>query len=132
MSLNCISLITATMVMNIKRRAQHDPIPAVSPWLLHVCEKYLSKITCTTLSDWKRMTEAPDESNVAAGIEEFETSNIEENETSLYEQYKEITPTDTMPGSSGASSVTVLGKQLKYMYTFRLKSDIHEKSKWEV
>ena len=60
------------------------------------------------------MTEAPDESNVAAGVEEFETSNNEENETSLYEQYKEITPTDTMPGSP----VTVLGKQLKYMYTF--------------
>ena len=116
MSLNCISLITATMVMNIKRRAQHEPIPTVSPWLLNLCEKYLSKITCTTLSDWKRMAEAPDESNMAAGIEEFELNQADDDENdTLDEQYMEMTPTDTMPSSSGVSPKIKFGMHL-YMY----------------
>lgn len=61
MSLNCISLITATIIMNIKRLSYQDPPPEVPKSLLVLCEKYLSKIICTRLADWKRIASSPDE-----------------------------------------------------------------------
>ena len=61
MSLNCVSLITATVVMNIKRRSQNEPVPKVAPWLLYLCEHYLSRITCTSISDWKKIATIPKE-----------------------------------------------------------------------
>lgn len=102
MSLNCVSLITATMVMNIKRRAQHDPIPKVSPWLLYICENYLSKITCTTLSDWKRITELPDETAATTGFDDHKLTDITEEDD--YLQLKELTPTEPSPPSTNTSS----------------------------
>lgn len=47
----------ATFIMNIKRRSLEDPTPRVPPLLLHICEKYLSKIICTSISQWKRIAD---------------------------------------------------------------------------
>lgn len=57
MSLNSVSLIMATFIMNIKRRSLEEPTPRVPPLLLHICEKYLSKVVCTTMSQWKRIAD---------------------------------------------------------------------------
>lgn len=59
MSLNSISLIMATFIMNIKRRSLEDPTPKVPPLLLWICEDYLSKIVCTNMSQWKRIADTP-------------------------------------------------------------------------
>ncbi|KAK3603124.1 hypothetical protein CHS0354_027912 [Potamilus streckersoni] len=58
MTLNCVSLIMATIVINIKRRSQLDPIPPVPPLILSFCENYLSKVVCTHFDDWKRRLNA--------------------------------------------------------------------------
>ncbi|XP_061168797.1 neuronal acetylcholine receptor subunit beta-3-like [Saccostrea echinata] len=47
MTLNCISLIMATLVMSIKRRSTLKPVPKVPPIMLWVCKQILGKITCT-------------------------------------------------------------------------------------
>lgn len=52
MTFNCISLITATIVMNIKKRGNTRHIPDVPPWVLRFCEKTLAKIVCTKMSYW--------------------------------------------------------------------------------
>jgi hypothetical protein len=61
MSLNCISLITATLVMNIKRLSYLEPPPEVPKRLLYFCENYLSKIICARMSDWKRIASNPED-----------------------------------------------------------------------
>ena len=114
MSLNCISLITATMVMNIKRRAQHDPIPQVSPWLLYICENYLSKITCTSLLNWKRMAADPDESKKAEGRDDNHLDNIRE-EDEEFLQLKEVDPWEPDSHTNNISTPTTIGKCLHLM-----------------
>ena len=47
MTLNCISLIMATLVMSIKKRSTLKPVPQVPPLMLQICKRYLGKITCT-------------------------------------------------------------------------------------
>lgn len=47
MTLNCISLIMATLVMSIKKRSTLKPVPRVPPVMLWVCKQVLGKITCT-------------------------------------------------------------------------------------
>ncbi|KAL4227294.1 hypothetical protein ACF0H5_012740 [Mactra antiquata] len=59
MSLNCVSLITATIIMNIKRLSYLEPPPKVPGTLLTLCEKYLSKIICIRIADWKRIASNP-------------------------------------------------------------------------
>lgn len=67
MSLNCISLITATVIINIKRLSYLDPPPAVPKRLLDLCENYISKIICTRLSDWERIASNPEDTLIASG-----------------------------------------------------------------
>lgn len=66
MSLNCISLITATVIINIKRLSYLDPPPEVPKRLLDLCENYISKIICTRLSDWKRIASNPEDKLIAS------------------------------------------------------------------
>eukprot|EP00105_Crassostrea_gigas_P015880 XP_011433049.1 PREDICTED: neuronal acetylcholine receptor subunit beta-3 [Crassostrea gigas] len=47
MTLNCISLIMATLVMGIKKRSTLKPVPQVPPLMLKACKQLLAKITCT-------------------------------------------------------------------------------------
>ncbi|XP_052796523.1 neuronal acetylcholine receptor subunit beta-3-like [Mya arenaria] len=61
MSLNSISLITATIIMNIKRRSLADPPPPVPRILMHVCEKYLARVVCARMTNWKRIASTPNE-----------------------------------------------------------------------
>ncbi|KAK3096941.1 hypothetical protein FSP39_004975 [Pinctada imbricata] len=49
MTLNCISLILATMIMSVKKRANLKPVPEVPKFVLRICETYLSRITCTSV-----------------------------------------------------------------------------------
>ena len=50
MTLNCTSLIIATVVMNIKTRANMKPVPEVSPFLSKLCRGILGKLTCMQFS----------------------------------------------------------------------------------
>ena len=43
MTFNCISLIMATIVMNIKKRGDEKQCPDVPAWMLWVCHNILSK-----------------------------------------------------------------------------------------
>ena len=47
MTLNCISLILATLVMSIKKKAKLKPVPDVPPLVLWFCKRYLGRVTCT-------------------------------------------------------------------------------------
>ncbi|KAK7116431.1 neuronal acetylcholine receptor subunit alpha-10-like [Littorina saxatilis] len=47
MTFNCISLIMATIVMNIKKRGDEKQCPDVPTWMLWLCHNVLSKIVCT-------------------------------------------------------------------------------------
>ncbi|XP_029643592.1 neuronal acetylcholine receptor subunit alpha-10-like isoform X1 [Octopus sinensis] len=53
MTLNCVSLIMATVVMNIRKHADEKLCPKVPPCLLWMCKKCLSKFTITRLRDWQ-------------------------------------------------------------------------------
>lgn len=50
MTLNCTSLIIATVVMNIKTRANMKPVPEVPPFLSKLCRGILGKCTCMQFS----------------------------------------------------------------------------------
>ncbi|KAK6179138.1 hypothetical protein SNE40_011560 [Patella caerulea] len=47
MTFNCVSLIMATLVMNIKKRGEEEKCPDVPKWLLWLCHVVLSKIALT-------------------------------------------------------------------------------------
>ena len=49
MTLNSISLLFATLVINIKKKGERKPCPEVPRVLLLLCKKFLAKITCTTM-----------------------------------------------------------------------------------
>ena len=53
MTMNCISLMLATLVMIIKKHAGLKPVPLVPSWVLWLCQSVLSKIICTKLKDWE-------------------------------------------------------------------------------
>ncbi|KAH9495404.1 Neuronal acetylcholine receptor subunit alpha-2 [Bulinus truncatus] len=48
MTFNCVSLIMATIVMNIKKRGDDCPCPNVPAWLFAVCHHFIGKVVCTT------------------------------------------------------------------------------------
>ncbi|XP_046583763.1 neuronal acetylcholine receptor subunit alpha-5-like [Haliotis rubra] len=47
MTFNCVSLIMATLVMNIKKRGEDKQSPAIPKWLFWLCRVVLSKIVLT-------------------------------------------------------------------------------------
>ncbi len=49
MTLNSISLVCATLVINIKKKGERKPCSEVPPWLLKFCVKFLGPITCTRM-----------------------------------------------------------------------------------
>ena len=49
MTLNSISLVFATLVINIKKKGERKPCPEVPPIVLFVCKKLLARITCTRM-----------------------------------------------------------------------------------
>lgn len=53
MTLNCVSLIMATVVMNIRKHADEKLCPKVPPCLLWMCKTCLSTFTITRLRDWQ-------------------------------------------------------------------------------
>ncbi|KAL5004793.1 hypothetical protein ScPMuIL_018249 [Solemya velum] len=53
MTLNSVSLILATIVMNVKKRANRRPVPRVPRKALWFCKHILSKLTIVRLNDWK-------------------------------------------------------------------------------
>ncbi|XP_055864305.1 neuronal acetylcholine receptor subunit beta-3-like isoform X1 [Biomphalaria glabrata] len=48
MTFNCVSLIMATIVMNIKKRGDECPCPNVPSWLFGVCHHVIGRIVCTS------------------------------------------------------------------------------------
>ncbi|XP_045216741.2 neuronal acetylcholine receptor subunit alpha-5-like isoform X2 [Mercenaria mercenaria] len=104
MSLNCISLITATIVMNIKRLSYLEPPPEVPKRLLNLCENYLSKLICARLSDWKRIASNPEDrlihenkSNrvqLLSTVDSFVMTDRTDSANTQYVQLKEL-PSDT-------------------------------------
>ena len=49
MTLNSISLLCATLVINIKKKGERIPCPEVPPILLKFCSKVLAKVTCSKM-----------------------------------------------------------------------------------
>lgn len=47
MTFNCVSLIMATIVMNIKKRGDDSPCPTVPSWLLWLCHNIFGSVVCT-------------------------------------------------------------------------------------
>ncbi|XP_021368600.1 neuronal acetylcholine receptor subunit alpha-10-like isoform X2 [Mizuhopecten yessoensis] len=52
MTMNCISMIMATVVLIIKKHGGLKPVPMVPAWVLWFCETCLSKLVCTQLRSW--------------------------------------------------------------------------------
>lgn len=72
-TLNSVSLIMATLVMNIKKRADRRPCGKVPPWLLWLSERVLRKFTITRLSDWQHAITSCDEPSSSASPEPQES-----------------------------------------------------------
>ena len=49
MTLNAMSLLFATLVINIKKKGDRAFCPEVPHYLMVICKRFLSKITCTKL-----------------------------------------------------------------------------------
>ena len=49
MTLISISLLFATLVINIKKRGDHHPSTDVPLFLINLCRNYLARVTCTQL-----------------------------------------------------------------------------------
>ena len=49
MTLNSISLLFATLVINIKKKGERKPCPEVPPLVLAICRRVLARITCTRM-----------------------------------------------------------------------------------
>ncbi|CAL1526681.1 unnamed protein product [Lymnaea stagnalis] len=47
MTFNCVSLIMATIVMNIKKRGDDSPCPDVPVWLFSLCHYVFGRVVCT-------------------------------------------------------------------------------------
>ena len=47
MTLNSISLIIATLVINVKKKGERKPPPIMPRWFLRFCVIYLARVTCT-------------------------------------------------------------------------------------
>ena len=47
MTFNCVSLIMATIVMNIKKLGDDSPCPDVPRWLFALCHHVLGRVVCT-------------------------------------------------------------------------------------
>lgn len=47
MTFNCVSLIMATIVMNIKKLGDDSPCPVVPRWLFALCHHVLGRVVCT-------------------------------------------------------------------------------------
>lgn len=47
MTFNCVSLIMATIVMNIKKRGDDSPCPDVPLWLFSLCHYVFGRVVCT-------------------------------------------------------------------------------------
>lgn len=56
MTFNCVSLIMATVVMNIKRRGDLTQCPQVPRWLFVLCDRALGPLVCTL---WKKVDFIP-------------------------------------------------------------------------
>ncbi|KAK7463967.1 hypothetical protein BaRGS_00038049 [Batillaria attramentaria] len=108
MTFNCISLIMATIVMNIKKRGDEKHCPDVPSWLLWICHHVLSRVVCTRYL-WKDDILIPEKSDDA---DDNDTDNLEHNcIDSVYRQafnrnYSAVSTSDVMyyPVTSGTSS----------------------------
>ena len=49
MTLNSISLLFSTLIINIKKKGERNPCPEVPRILMKLCQNFLAKVTCTTL-----------------------------------------------------------------------------------
>ena len=49
MTLNSISLLFSTLIINIKKKGDRNPCPQVPIVLMKLCTNFLAKVTCTTL-----------------------------------------------------------------------------------
>ena len=148
MSLNSVSLIMATFIMNIKRRSLEDPTPRVPPLLLHVCEKYLSKVVCTSMSQWKRIADTPKyiEEHVTIFHPTDDTYESDDNDRNA-EQYfplqditsvtsndstdKQISELSTEPGTVKNSLQRTETAESSFSFSFTSNNDIsnnHEAS----
>ncbi|XP_033749117.1 neuronal acetylcholine receptor subunit alpha-10-like [Pecten maximus] len=52
MTMNCISMIMATVVLIIKKHGGLKPVPMVPAWVMWFCETCLSKLVCTKIRSW--------------------------------------------------------------------------------
>ncbi|XP_069138565.1 neuronal acetylcholine receptor subunit alpha-10-like [Argopecten irradians] len=52
MTMNCISMIMATVVLIIKKHGSLKPVPLVPAWVMWFCETCLSKLVCTKIRYW--------------------------------------------------------------------------------
>ena len=102
MSLNSISLIMATVIMNIKRRSLGDPPPPVPRMLMHVCENVLARLLCSRMANWKRiaagsmehlekLARASTAATPAPGDEQLVNSDSESSEETQFIQLRDMT-----------------------------------------
>ncbi|XP_052286748.1 neuronal acetylcholine receptor subunit alpha-10-like isoform X2 [Dreissena polymorpha] len=103
MSLNCISLIMATIIMNVKRRGLKDPPPPVPKMLLHICESCLSKLICNYLSNWKRIAAIDRVGEESVTI--FPPDDDYDAEVYSYDACQYVELQDITPDASNDSSV---------------------------
>lgn len=73
MTFNCISLIMATIIMNIKKRGDEKQVPDVPSWILWLCHNVLSKIVCTRYL-WKDNIPMPSYNNNNNDMDDTMTS----------------------------------------------------------
>lgn len=62
MTFNCVSLIMATIVMNIKKRGDDNPPPVVPAWFFCLCHNVFGRVVCTRYL-WKDQIPYPVEVN---------------------------------------------------------------------
>ena len=49
MTLNAMSLLFATLVINIKKKGDREFCPEVPHYLMFICKRFLARVTCTKL-----------------------------------------------------------------------------------
>ena len=85
MTLNSISLVFATLVINIKKKGDRKYCPCVPEIVLKICKEFLSKMTCTPFFNFYELY-GHCEDDYTSSSEEATSIEEEEDDDSLCEE----------------------------------------------
>lgn len=120
MTLNSVSLILATIVMNIKKRANRRPVPRVPRMALWFCKHILSKLTIVRINDWKHPINHCDDDSDDATVKSIDVdvndnASIEIDISSDDEIHKVFSSTNSESENDSEDTASIQKSTSQYM-----------------